>query len=196
MLCLLVDLAALDGDAAGRAGADPARRSSARYRPELLERPRLVVGTKADIAQPTDELGSSPTAGTRSVISAVTREGSRRARRGDGGARPRGREQPSRCRTASCCCGRCRRAPPSSASATHEFRLVGRDVERVVALNDITTPEAIGLHRPPARAPRRRTGCCPRRRGRRRRRVDRRLQLRVPGRDASCASSPRSGRRR
>jgi GTP-binding protein len=26
----------------------------------------------------------------------------------------------------------------------HEFRLVGRDVERVVALNDVTTPEALG----------------------------------------------------
>ena len=25
----------------------------------------------------------------------------------------------------------------------HEFRLVGREVERVVALNDVTTPEAL-----------------------------------------------------
>ena len=27
----------------------------------------------------------------------------------------------------------------------HEFRLVGRDVERVVALNDVTTPEALAF---------------------------------------------------
>jgi GTP-binding protein len=26
----------------------------------------------------------------------------------------------------------------------HEFRLLGREVERVVALNDVTTPEALG----------------------------------------------------
>ena len=33
--------------------------------------------------------------------------------------------------------------PRSSDSATHEFRLLGREVERVVALNDVTTPEAL-----------------------------------------------------
>ena len=56
----------------------------------------------------------------------------------------------------------------------------GRDVERVVALNDVTTPEALayidhrlerlGVHE----------AARPRRRQRGRRRLDRRLQLRVP----------------
>ena len=60
------------------------------------------------------------------------------------------------------------------------FRVRGRDVERVVALNDVTTPDALnyiahrlerlGVNKLLARA----------RRPRRRRRVDRRLQLRVP----------------
>ena len=53
MLCLLVDLAALDGTSP----AEQERVLLAElgdYRPELLERPRLVVGTKADITGTTD----------------------------------------------------------------------------------------------------------------------------------------------
>ena len=46
----------------------------------------------------------------------------------------------------------------------HEFRLSGRDVERVVALNDVTTPEATGVHQPPARADRRAQAARPGRR--------------------------------
>ena len=38
---------------ASRAGADPAARAG-RYRPDLLERPRIVVGTKADVVRPED----------------------------------------------------------------------------------------------------------------------------------------------
>ena len=54
VLCLLVDLAALDG-------ASPTDQERVllgelgRYRPELLDRPRLVVGTKADLVG-TDEV--------------------------------------------------------------------------------------------------------------------------------------------
>ena len=43
----------------------------------------------------------------------------------------------------SCSSARCPRARPSSGWATGEFRVSGRDVERVVALNDITTPDAV-----------------------------------------------------
>ena len=55
--------------------ADPARASSARYRPELLDRPRVVVGSRADLGRP------RPTAGRHRRrrdlrISAVTGEGS------------------------------------------------------------------------------------------------------------------------
>ena len=61
-----------------------------------------------------------------------------------------------------------------------EFRLVGRDVERVVALNDVTTPEALSYIDLPPRAARRaedaRQGRCPGGR----RHLDRRVQLRLP----------------
>ncbi|MGH9022262.1 MAG: GTPase ObgE, partial [Acidimicrobiia bacterium] len=69
VLVLLLDLASVDG----RSPEDQERVLLAelgRYRPELLERPRVVVGTKADVAQP--EL-SGGFAGLR--ISAVTRDG-------------------------------------------------------------------------------------------------------------------------
>ena len=48
MLCLLLDLVPADG----MAPAEQERillRELAAYRPELLERPRLTVGTKADV---------------------------------------------------------------------------------------------------------------------------------------------------
>jgi GTP-binding protein len=70
-LCLLLDLAA-----PGAGGPAPAEQlrvlldELGRYRPELLERPRLVVGTKADIADP-DEAGVA----LDQVISAVTHDG-------------------------------------------------------------------------------------------------------------------------
>jgi GTP-binding protein len=76
VLVLLLDLAAVDG----RSPADQERvllDELGRYRPELLERPRLVVGTKADVATMAldevhlddDDLIDALT------ISAVTRQG-------------------------------------------------------------------------------------------------------------------------
>ena len=52
------------GRQSGRPGAGPAAPSWAHYRPELLDRPRLVVGTKADITGTTDPTSSAsrPTA--------------------------------------------------------------------------------------------------------------------------------------
>src|SRR5262245_40150816 len=68
VLCLMVDLAALDG-------ASPAEQERvllaelANYRPELLTRPRLVAGTKADLVA---ELGDYRADGeARRVVSAV-----------------------------------------------------------------------------------------------------------------------------
>ena len=104
------------------------------YQPELLDRPRLVVGTKSDIGH------------------------LRLGRRG------RSRRSPSR--ACASWCSRCRRwctrparqqpetegiviirPEPEGARVErldeHEFRLIGRQVERVVALNDVTTPEAL-----------------------------------------------------
>ncbi len=73
VLVLLLDLAPVDG----RAPEEQARvllDELGRYRPELLERPRLVVGTKADVA--TFELDTSLLESSDAlVISAVTRQG-------------------------------------------------------------------------------------------------------------------------
>ena len=123
VLCLLVDLAALDGVA-------PAEQERvlldelARYRPELLARPRLVVGTKADLVPTADaaawrEHPGAPVGGARRlVISAVTGDGVKAVvgamasagARGSGGRTPAAR--------ASCCCVRCPPGRWSSASAT------------------------------------------------------------------------------
>ena len=103
-----------------------------RYKPELLERPRLTVGTKADVA-------AVPWDGDR--ISAVT---------GDGVRPLVGRlvKLVEEARAAE---------PVSEAFVVHEplaegfqierepsgdFRVVGRPAERAVALSDITTPDA------------------------------------------------------
>src|SRR5947209_1298353 len=103
-----------------------------RYKPELLDRPRLTVGTKADVA-------TMPWDGDR--ISAVT---------GDGVRPLVGRlvQLVEEARAAE---------PVFEAFVVHEplpegfrierepsgdFRVVGRPAERAVALSDITTPDA------------------------------------------------------
>ena len=109
------------------------------YQPELLERPRVVVGTKSDMVQEGD-LEVMEWDGD--VVSAITGQGvtelvgkmaqlvhdARTDVVYDDGLvviRPE----------------------PSGAMVERvddgEFRLVGRDVERVVALNDVTTAEAL-----------------------------------------------------
>jgi GTPase len=73
VLVLLLDLASLDGTPPGeqeRVLLD----ELGRYRPDLLERPRLVVGSKADVA--VDGPGTGSPAGSPGLrISAVTGEG-------------------------------------------------------------------------------------------------------------------------
>jgi len=142
VMAVLVDLAALDG-------VDPAEQHRVllhelgEYRPELLERPRLIVGTKADVVS--NEVADAFLAAhpvDSYVVSAVTRDGlapmvgamarkvheARTARPDEDGVvllRPEA----------------------TGAIVTREedgsFRVSGRDVERVVALNDVTTPEAL-----------------------------------------------------
>ncbi len=139
VLCLLIDLAPDDG-----MPADEQERilihELGEYRPDLLDRPRLIVGTKADVVQPEDlEL----IGWKHPVISSVTRHGLRdlvgrmatlvhEARQSHDD--PEGlvviRPQPS--------------GAVVERVGEGEFRLLGRDVERVVALNDVTTPEALG----------------------------------------------------
>ena len=83
VLVLLLDLASVDGTSPAeqeRVLVDELRR----YRPELLDRPRLVVGSKADLADVLAGAGPGSDAGPAGVpvaafdglrISAVTREG-------------------------------------------------------------------------------------------------------------------------
>jgi GTP-binding protein len=157
VLCILVDLAPVDG-------TDPDEQVSVllhelgEYRPDLLDRPRLVVGTKADIVQPDDlEL----IGWEHPVISAVTGQGIRELVGRMASLVHEARqttEEPE---------GLVVIRPEATGAVVerldeHEFRLVGREVERVVALNDITTADALayidhrleqlGVHKMLARA--------------------------------------------
>lgn len=138
VLCLMLDLASVEG-------LSPAEQEETllaelgAYRPELLERPRLVVGTKADAVQP-DELDQMGWDGP--VVSAVTGSGVRElVGRMASLVHEARSEFPERE-------GVVVLRPDATGAAVErldegEFRLVGRDVERVVALNDVTTPEAL-----------------------------------------------------
>jgi GTP-binding protein len=142
VLCLLVDLAALDGTGPG----DQERillGELAEYRPDLLDRPRLVVGTKADITSTTDpaELGFTPDGETRFVISAVTGDGVRPLVGAMARLVHEARESAPVTEGVVLI-----RPEPTGAVVEREgdgeFRVRGRDVERVVALNDVTSPDA------------------------------------------------------
>jgi GTP-binding protein len=138
VLCLLVDLASLDG-------VSPAEQERvlldelSRYRPELLTRPRLIAGSKADLVADLGDFHAD--AGTRLVISAVTGDGVRRLV-GAMAAAVHDARQSEEHRE-----GVVLLRPAAAGSLVerigdHEFRVSGRDVERAVALNDVTTHEA------------------------------------------------------
>jgi len=107
------------------------------YRPELLERPRVVVGNKADAAD-----AAALAAWPHPAMSAVTSRGVREVL----GSLAR-------------IVAEARVAPPPEPSeivlrpepegtrveplGPNEYRLHGRDVERAVALNDVTIPDAL-----------------------------------------------------
>ena len=129
------------------------------YQPELLERPRLVVGTKSDSAAADwdaawtgDGCPPSPARASRAGRAAGDAGRARRAPRSRPARRrhppPRGRRRPRRA-------PRRARVPPASAARSSES----------VALNDVTTPEALSYIdeqlkrlgvRPPPRPRRRR----------------------------------------
>jgi len=137
-LCILIDLVPTDG-------TTPQQQEAAllhelgEYRPALLERPRVVVGTKADAVQ-VDELEALGWHGA--VISAVTGQGVRElvGRLAALVHEARQHEEED--------AGVVVLRPEASGASVErigdgEFRLLGREVERVVALNDVTTPEAL-----------------------------------------------------
>ena len=122
VLCLLVDLAALDGVA-------PAEQERvlldelARYRPELLARPRLVVGTKADLVPTADAAAGGSIPVRRSAVPASRDLGGHRRRRagrrrGDGVGGARGSGDRTRARGRRAAAPGARPGRWSSASAT------------------------------------------------------------------------------
>ena len=132
VLCVMLDLAPLDG-------VGPAEQERilldelGAYQPDLLRRPRVVVGTKADMA--TEEWADDS-------ISSITHQGVRElVGRMAALVHQARQEQPV-------VEGLVILRPEADGALVerlgdHEFRLTGRQVERVVALNDVTTPEAL-----------------------------------------------------
>jgi GTP-binding protein len=133
-LVVLIDLAPADG-------RSPAEQEAVlldelqRYEPELVRRPRLVIGSKADTAEP--DVGWS---GTR--VSALTGEG----------LRPllgQVAEVVAKARAAAGPATRFVVHRPAPAGVVVEraedgsWRVVGRAAERAVALSDLTIPEAL-----------------------------------------------------
>ena len=138
VLCLMIDLQPMDGTPPD-VQEDVLLEELGSYRPELLERPRLIVGTKADAVQP-EELEAM--GWEHPIISAVTGQGVRelvgRMATLVHEARTDAPEPE----------GLVVIRPEVSGAVVErlddgEFRLVGREVERVVALNDVTTADAL-----------------------------------------------------
>ena len=175
VLCLLIDLASTD-DVAPTSRSGSCSHELGEYRADLLERPRLVVGTKADAVQP-EELEAI--GWDHPVISAVTGQGVRElvgrmaalvheARQA--APEPEGlvviRPEPTRSD---------RRARRRARVPARRPR--GRAGRRAQRRHDA---RGARLHRLPARAARCAQDARPRRCPGGRRRVDRRVQLRVP----------------
>ena len=131
VLCVMVDLASTEIEPHEQERILLAELGA--YRPELLERPRVVVGSKADM--PVHEWEGTS-------MSAVTQQGVRELVGTMAALVHQARnEQPSRD-------GVVILRPEADGAKVermgdHEFRLMGRQVERIVALNDVTTPEAL-----------------------------------------------------
>ena len=183
VLCVLVDLAPIDGTSPAGAGADPAAR--ARRLPARAARAasRLVVGTKADVAvrptsrrhRPTRSCACRPSpvracatssAGSRHWWPRPASRARARGRSSSSGPSPR----------ASGRAGRRRRVPGARPRGR-----AGRGAQRP------HRPRRAGLHRLPAEAARRRQGAGPGRRQRRRRRLDRRASASTTSRTESMA---------
>ena len=141
VLCVLVDLAALDGTSAAEQERILLHELGA-YRPELLERPRLVVGSKADVIghdELTDELRAT---WPDRVMSAVTGDGVRAVVGElltlvrDARANEPEREPFVILRPLA-------EGVLVERVEEHEYRIKGRQAERAVALNDLTDPDAM-----------------------------------------------------
>ncbi len=170
VLVILCDLNPIDG----RSPAEQERVLLAelgRYRPELLDRPRLVVGSKADVALPDVEFD-----GLR--IASVNRLGLdefrgrlaeliEAARAAEGEAEPYVVFRPEE------------QGFSVVREGPKEWRVNGRPAERAVALGRPHEPRGDGVHPAEAPAHGRREGACPRGRHGRRHRAHRRSRARL-----------------
>lgn len=136
VLCVLVDLAPLD-DTSPEQQVEVLLRELKAYDPTLLDRPRVVVGTKIDAAAP-EMLASW----TGPMISALTRQGVRELVGILASLVHEARQQ------VLVHDARVIIKPESEGSWVERigegaYRVHGRKAERAVHLNDVTTPEAL-----------------------------------------------------
>ena len=136
VMCYLIDLAPMD-ETTPEHQLEVLQRELGNYRPELLERPSLIVGTKSDSATPEViegwqhmSMSSITTHNVRAVVNKLAELVSR--------ARSNEPESTSTI---------VMRPEPEHAWVEqldeNEFRVHGRGVERAVALNDVTSPESL-----------------------------------------------------
>ncbi|MEY4373175.1 MAG: GTPase Obg [Actinomycetota bacterium] len=135
VLCLLIDLVN-DSEVSPEEQERVLLHELEAYRPELLERPRIVVGTKADatIAELDGWTGLRMSSATGEGVRPVLYKLADLVREARG-------QEPEREGFVIL------RPDPVGFVLErldeHEFRLSGREVERAVALNDVTTPESL-----------------------------------------------------
>ena len=136
VLCVLIDLAAVDG-LPPEEQEEILLRELGAYEPELLTRPRLIVGNKIDIAEP------SVVAGWEGLtMSGVTQQGVRNVvgKLAQLVFEARNQEPVREAKVIL-------RPEPKGTYIERlgegEFRIHGRNAERSVAINDVTTPEAL-----------------------------------------------------
>ena len=136
VLCILIDLAPVD-DTSPQSQLDILLRELESYDPQLLERPRVIVGTKTDSAtvEMVDEWDGM-------LISAITNQGLRELVGRLASLVHSARQELPVLE------GRVILKPESEGSWVEKlgnggFRVHGRKAERTVHLNDVTTPEAM-----------------------------------------------------
>ncbi len=151
-LVLLVDLAGGPGGTTAERPGEQARvllEELGAYQPDLLERPRLVVGSRADLAPEHLERATSGELATTDdgleldlCVSAVTGAGLPRlvGRMADAVREARAAEPEAEGFVVH-------RPVPEGIRVEREddgsFRVIGRQAERAVALSDLTNPEAL-----------------------------------------------------
>ena len=136
VLCILLDLAPMDDVSAVEQERILLQELQA-YRPDLLDRPRLVVGTKTDAA---DEEHMASWNGMK--MSAVTRDGVRKVL-GELAQLVQGARTVLPPKQGSVVIRPVPEGTNIERLGESQFRLHGRDVERAVALSDVTTPDAL-----------------------------------------------------